>query len=588
MSRYFVATRKMQNEEIMDEEKIVKRRKSKQEETYRAMPYNMENEEAVLCSCLIDNDVADSYIPVLKVEDFYVKAHKTIFESMQELQRNSIPVDTVSLADNLMLLGKIEEIGGISYLGSLSNFLPSSANIQHYVDMLKRDSLLRVVIKTGVNITENAYRSTSGETALQFAESELYQIAQEQSPTALTQVATACLEAVKEIEDIQTGVENDNYVRTGFPHFDELTHGLKPGEMILLAARPGVGKTAFALNIAANVAVNDRKSVAMFSLEMPTVQLVRRMLSYIGGFSNANANTPKKMSTVEFKKMYNAYKQLSNANFFVDDYSLNTPADILSKCRRMKREHGLDLIVLDYLQLMETPEGESFEGRQQEVSKMSRKMKIYAKELGVPILVLSQMSRGVEQRIDHEPKLSDLRDSGAIEQDADMVMFLHNPSKYVPDLPKDIVKLVIAKHRNGKLETIDLKWTGETSTFVECEIQGDSAVMPTSNNQEVADIPRITTDENGNMQIVKPASTTENIQTNDEPPVPPEKPAFVNDMSDDVPPFDVEGAKVEPVENAISPVKRRRGLISPKTMPVGDFGGNDDNNGSNDDGSLGF
>ena len=273
--------------------------------------------------------------------------------------------------------------------------------------------------------------------------------------------------AMKDIQDVQAGVVSNDAVFTDFPSMDRMFHGLKPGELILIAARPSVGKTAFALNIAANVCLHHNKTVAIFSLEMPAQLLVKRMLANVSGCSLSSMDAVGGLSAAGTGKLYDAYRRLLAANLYIDDYSMNSPSDILSKCRRLKRDNGLDLVIIDYLQLMTAGgTGRSGESRQVEVSEMSRSMKIYAKELGVPILLLSQMSRGVEQRPDHTPKLSDLRESGAIEQDADVVMFLHKASQFNPAVPEDLVQL--RKNRNGAIGDIDMQWDGETTTFREC------------------------------------------------------------------------------------------------------------------------
>ncbi|MDE6060823.1 MAG: DnaB-like helicase C-terminal domain-containing protein, partial [Clostridia bacterium] len=278
--------------------------------------------------------------------------------------------------------------------------------------------------------------------------------------------------AINDIEAVQKGKGFGKVVRTGFERFDRKSRGLKPGELVLIAARPSVGKTAFALNIAANVAMNkdDPKTVAIFSLEMPAELLAKRMLSYVSGVSLSKMDVAGGLSRGDsYQTLVNAYKVLSSKNIFIDDYSMNGPADVLSKCRRLKREKGLDLVIIDYLQLMTNvgANGRAMESRQVEVSDMSRKMKIYAKELDCPIILLSQMSRGIEQRNDHTPLLSDLRESGSIEQDADIVMFLYNPSRYNAALPDNQVILDVKKNRNGPIGGIMLEWTGETTTFRE-------------------------------------------------------------------------------------------------------------------------
>ncbi|HKL94714.1 MAG TPA: replicative DNA helicase [Clostridia bacterium] len=535
-------------------------KKNKEEVLSRGMPNNIEAEQAVLCSILIDNNAADDLVPLLSQDDFYLSANRTIFEAMKRINEESVPIDTVSLADKLTMMGKLDEVGSVSYIANLSTIIPSAANAQHYVEILKRDCLLRKVIDAGVNITKKGYGAADSHEALQYAEGLIYKISQELSPTTLTQVADASAQALKEIQEAQVGEVNESYIKTGFPTFDKMTRGMKPGELILLAARPSVGKTAFALNIAANVVINDKKNVAMFSLEMPTVQLVKRMLTYIGNVSSQKANTQRGLSKAEFAKIYGAYTQLLNSNFFVDDYSLNGPSDILSKCRRMKRAHGLDLIILDYLQLMETGSG-SIDNRQQEVSQMSRRLKIYAKDLGVPILVLSQMSRMVEKRPSHEPMLSDLRESGAIEQDADIVMFLHNPSAYAEGLPENRVNLIIEKHRNGPKGTIELDWNGETSTFRECAVQGGDTKATQKPNVKVekqtAPIPisgSVVIDEAGAFDSMETQNANDNSSSK-----------FAGLKA--VPAVEIANEEMTQKVQAEKETKPKKGLISKASMP---------------------
>lgn len=559
----------------------------------RAIPYDNNAEKAVLCSFLIDNTASDKYLNKLNKEDFYVKRHRVILEAMKSIQNDSKPIDFISITNHLTNLGKLDEVGSVTYITELTNTVPSSANIDYYVKILKEDSLLRNIIKLGNEISQAAYKSNNALEALQFVEKKIYQLSQSQSITDLKQISDACAEALDEIEKIQIGEDKKNYLKTNFPNFDATTFGLKPGEMILLAARPGIGKTAFALNIGANACLNEKKYVAMFSLEMATNELVKRLFSYVGAVSSSKIKTARGLSSPEYKKLFNAYTQLINSNFYVDDYPMNSPTDILSKCRRMQRENGLDLIIVDYLQLMEMGSGNNQEGRQQEVAKLSRKLKLLAKELGVPILVLSQMSRGVEQRNEHEPKLSDLRDSGAIEQDADMVMFLHNPSRYTAGLPEDRVQLIIAKHRNGELKTIDLEWNGDMSTFKECEVQGELSELVRQekekaenqngakgqsknddsikmNNEGVFEMPKNLQKENvakPKSSAPKPQPQMVEVSNDDAPPFAmadkdePEPPFEMDSQNEPVPPPMEEPIAEEPVRS------KRKGLISVSTKP---------------------
>ncbi len=435
----------------------------------RGMPNNVDAEASVLGSILIDNKAADIIIPTLKAEDFYLSQNRLIFEVMKQLQNESKPIDTVSVCDALELKGKLDEVGSIAYLSELAEGVVSAANGEYYASIIKRDSLTRKVIEAGNDIAKFGYECQDGKDALDNAEKLVYSIAEQSSEKALVKVDDAAALALKNIQDAQSGNVPKNTIYTDFPTFDQKTHGLKPGEMVLIAARPSVGKTAFALNIAANVALNHGKKVAIFSLEMPADLLATRMLAYISKVSLTKMKTRGALTSTDIKKLYNGYKALLATDIYIDDYSMNGPSDVLSKCRRLKREKGLDLVIIDYLQLMTAQKnGRAAESRQVEVSDMSRKMKIYAKELECPIILLSQMSRGIEQRNDHTPQLSDLRESGSIEQDADIVMFLNKPYTYNKALPPNEVILDVKKNRNGTIGEIKLDWDGDTTTFKEC------------------------------------------------------------------------------------------------------------------------
>lgn len=435
----------------------------------RVMPNNIDAEASVLGAILIDNNAADTLVCKLNEQDFYLAANRTIFNAIKSLQEASKPIDIVSVCDQLELKGKLDEVGSLSYISELAEGVVSAANGEYYVEILKRDSLSRRVIEAGNDITKFAYDCEDGKDALANAEKIVYQIAEQSSEKSLIGIGDAVAKTMNMIQDVQAGNVQKNVVRTDFPTFDEMTHGLKPGEMVLIAARPSVGKTAFALNIAANVAINHQKKVAIFSLEMPAELLAKRMLAYISKVPLKKMDTRGGLSDIDYKKLNKGYKTMIASSIYIDDYSLNSPADILSKCRRLKREQGLDLVIIDYLQLMSAQKnGRSAESRQVEVSDMSRKIKIYAKELNCPIIVLSQMSRLVESRTDHTPLLSDLRESGSIEQDADVVMFLNNPSKYDKTKPENLVILDVKKNRNGAIGEINLDWDGTTTSFKEC------------------------------------------------------------------------------------------------------------------------
>lgn len=506
----------------------------------RGMPNNVDAEASVLGAILIDNKAADIIIPTLSVDDFYLAQNRLIFAAMKQLQTESKPIDTVSVCDALDIKGQLDEVGSVSYLSELAEGVVSAANGEYYASIIKRDSLTRKVIEAGNNIAKYGYECENGTDALDNAEKLVYAIAEQTSEKALEKVDDAAALALKNIQDAQTGNVPKNTVYIDFPSFDSMTHGLKPGEMVLIAARPSVGKTAFALNIAANVAINHGKKVAVFSLEMPADLLAKRMLCYISKVESSKMDTRGGLTQTDYKKLYNGYRALLASDIYIDDYSMNGPADILSKCRRLKREKGLDLVIIDYLQLMTaTKNGRAAESRQVEVSDMSRKMKIYAKELDCPIILLSQMSRGIEQRPDHTPLLSDLRESGSIEQDADIVMFLNNPSRYNAALPKNEVVLDVKKNRNGAIGEIKLDWDAPTTSFKECVDQNANVT------EYVYDEPKKKEDdEEGGVDMKSISDVAEDLK---------EVAASAEDMPFDMPFDDKEDFANQPTDDIPAP-----------------------------------
>ena len=445
--------------------------KKTERKNLRARPNNVEAEQNVLGALLIDDKMADEIMPVLREDDFFVSQNRIIYSAMRELNEQSKPIDTVSVADKLEVQGKLDEVGSIDYLNSLAMGVVSSANAKYYAEIIKRDSLTRQVIGAGNDILEFAYSCEDGADALGRAEQLIFKIGEDKGDKGLVKADDALTQAFKNISDAQSGNTPTNLIFTGFTALDRKTKGLKPGNFVILAARPGVGKTALALNIAVNCLLKD-KTVAVFNMEMTGPELVKRMLAHLSGVTFEEMDVRGQLSDDAVAKIYKAYTTLLSKKLFIDDYSMNRPSDILSKCRRLKREQGLDLVIVDYLQLMEADsKGRASESRQNDVSTMSRQLKVFAKELGVPILALSQMSRGAEKE-GRVPQLSDLRDSGAIEQDADMVMFLHDPSKVDENLPKDEILLLIRKNRSGSIGEIKLHWDGNTTTFREIDDAG--------------------------------------------------------------------------------------------------------------------
>lgn len=433
----------------------------------KSMPHSIEAEQSVLGSVLIDNGAANSILSNAKTNDFYVEAHKIIFDAMFKILKENHPVDFVTLTDELEKTNLLDSVGGVDYIAFLTNFVPSASNFSHYMDILKRTSLLRKLIDASNKIIEYVYDGPSKQEALTFAEKAIFDISQEQDKSDLVHIKEALPKVLEKFEVIQKDRDSLKGLPTGFYGLDKITNGLQKSDLILIAARPGFGKTSLAMNIVNNAALNSGAKVALFSLEMPKVQLAQRSLCSVAYVSMEKA-LKGDLTMDEWKALWAANDKLSKADIYVDDSSLNTPVEILSKCRRLKAERGLDLIMIDYLQLMNAG-GKQKDNRQQEISEISRAMKIMARELDIPVILLSQLSRAVETRSGHRPVLSDLRESGAIEQDADIVMFIHREDMYADTADNgsgdNVNEIIIAKHRNGSLGNVKVKWLGETTTF---------------------------------------------------------------------------------------------------------------------------
>ena len=448
------------------------------EQKTRMAPHNLEAEQAVLGSILLSGDVAIEAFGGLQERDFYSEIHQMVFGAMRSVYERNQPVDFVTLTDELDKRDQLQTIGGTAYLTTLSNVVPSAASFSIYKQIVKKNSVLRDLISASEKIIQKAY-SSDDQDALSFAEGQIFGLAEKGHASELVLIENSLDDVLAKFETIQKDITSLQGLPTGFFALDDITNGLQKSDLIFVAARPGVGKTSLTMNFASHAALERGAKVAVFSLEMPAVQLSQRMLCSVAGVSMAKA-LKGEMSAQEWTKLYNALKKLKKAQIFIDDSSLNTPSQILSKCRKLKREKGLDLIIIDYLQLMSGDSGKT-ENRQQEISEISRKLKILAKELNVPVVVLSQLSRAVESRQGHRPVLSDLRESGSIEQDADMVLFIHKKEMYDQAEGKEIdndnmsVELIIAKHRNGKLGSVFLTWRGSTLSFVSQQRDADVA-----------------------------------------------------------------------------------------------------------------
>lgn len=437
----------------------------------KIMPHNLEAEQAVLGCILIDSQAQSDIFALLQDYDFYSESHQNIYNAMLKIYKKGVPVDFVTLADQLELDKIIEKVGGIEYITFLTNSVPSAANFNFYCDIVKSNSIRRQLIKSGRDIIEKAYDEEDKDEALKFGEESIFNISEKQERTALEHIGRPGGAITNVLNNFDKIAKNPNAITgipTGFKEFDAITNGLQNSDLILLAARPSVGKTSLAMNIVTNAAIEHGKKCAVFSLEMSREQLVQRAICSVAKVSMAKALNGT-LTPEEWQRIFVATKKLEQSSIYVDDSSMTRPTDILSKCRRLKAKDNIDLIMVDYIQLMTSDNKRKDNSRQVEVGDISRTLKVTAKELNVPILVLSQLSRAVDARPDHRPILSDLRDSGAIEQDADIVLFLFNPEKY-NDTPQEdepgTVQLIIAKHRRGRTDTVKLRWIGEYTTFV--------------------------------------------------------------------------------------------------------------------------
>ncbi len=421
----------------------------------RVPPQNLEAEQAVIGAVLLQDEALITAMERVNTEDFYDKAHQMIFEAMVQLGEESQPIDLVTLTSRLQDKGELEDIGGVSYLAKLAHAVPTAANVEYYAQIIEEKAMLRRLIRTATQIVSEGY--TGGEDVadmLSDAERRILEISNRRSGSGFIAIRDVLMEVFDKVELLHQNKDKGGMsgIPTGFVDLDHMTNGFQRNDLIIVAARPSVGKTAFALNIAQNVAVRAKETVAIFSLEMSAPQLVQRMIC---AEANLDANT---MRTGDFKSD--------------DDWSkltLITVTDIRAKCRRLKKEKGLGMIVIDYLQLIQG-RGKGGENRQQEVSDISRTLKQIARELDVPVIALSQLSRGVEQRQDKRPMMSDLRESGSIEQDADIVAFLYRDDYYNQDTEKkNIIEIIIAKQRNGPVGTVELVFLKNFNKFVNYE-----------------------------------------------------------------------------------------------------------------------
>lgn len=427
-------------------------------------PHSVEAEQSVLGSILLDKDAMITSAEVLKAGDFYKDAHKIIYESMLNLNENNEAIDLITLKTDLEKRKYLEAVGGLSYLTSLTTVPPTTVNVKNYADIVKEKSILRQLINSSNEIISLGY---DGDLPIQDimgeAEKKIFDISQEKTGNDFIAVKDILNSVYSSIEELYRNKSELTGLDTGFKDLNKRINGFQKSDLVLIAARPAMGKTAFALNLVTNAAIKAGASVAVFSLEMSKDQLVQRLISSISNVNIQNIKTGN-IADDEWIKIAESMSILSNLDIYIDDTPGLKISELRSKCRKLKLEKGLDMIMIDYLQLMEG-EGRN-ENRQQEISKISRSLKMLAKEMHCPVVALSQLSRRADQGTDHKPKLSDLRESGAIEQDADLVMFLYRDEYYDADSEKkNIGEVIISKNRHGKTDTIELVWMGEVQKF---------------------------------------------------------------------------------------------------------------------------
>jgi replicative DNA helicase len=436
-------------------------------ELLRVPPHSIEAEQSVLGGLMLDNNAWDTAADRVSEEEFYRRDHRLIFRAIRTLAEKNDPFDVVTLSEWLEGQKLLEEAGGLAYLGTLARNTPSAANIRAYADIVRERATLRRLISVGTEIVDSAFNpeGRDSRTLLDEAEQRVFEIA-EHSARHRTSVRPIKELLVQAVERIDTLFQLDNPITgvpTGFADLDHLTAGLQPSDLIIVAGRPSMGKTALATNVAEHVVIKTRRPVVMFSMEMPGEQLAMRMMSSLARIDQHKVRTGK-LDDEDWPRLTSAVSLLAEAPLFIDDTPALTPTEIRARCRRMKREHDLGMVVVDYLQLMQIPGGK--ESRAMEISEISRSLKALAKELEVPLIALSQLNRSLEQRPDKRPRMADLRESGAIEQDADVIVFIYRDEVYNPDSPdKGKAEIIVAKQRNGPIGNVPLTFLGQYTRF---------------------------------------------------------------------------------------------------------------------------
>lgn len=446
--------------------------------TGRVPPQNLEAEKSVLGSILLDNEAAYQVAEILQEKDFYREAHCKIFQGILALLDRGEPADLVTLTNELKQSGKLEEVGGVSYLAQIVEAVPTAANVEYYAKIVKEKAILRDVIKASTEIVTTAYQESNDIVEfLDKAEQVIFQVSESREKGGLTPISTVLKSSFKQIEKNYERKELITGLATGFKDLDKLTAGLQPSDLIIIAGRPSMGKTSFVLNIAEHVAMKEKESVAIFSLEMAREQLASRLLCSIARIDSSRLRSGF-IDEVEWMRLTDAAGHLSDSKIFIDDMAQATVFEMRAKARRLKASKGLGLVIVDYLQLMKG--AGKIESREREISEISRALKAMAKELNVPVIALSQLNRGVESRTDKRPMMSDLRESGAIEQDADIIGFIYRDEVYNRDSPDaGIAEFNVVKHRNGAIDMVRLSFLAKYTRF-------ENLAIDFSENSQVA------------------------------------------------------------------------------------------------------
>lgn len=445
----------------------------------RVPPQNIEAEMSVLGAMMLDSEAKDLAMEEVRAEDFYKPAHRKIFEVLLELSKKGDPTDLLMVDNALRNKGEHEAVGGAAYLAEILNSTPTGANVKHHARIVREKALLRRVISAGQEIVRQAYENDFEDVGgfLDSAEKKIFEVAEERKTDGLSSAGEIVSESIKKLEELATKKAAVTGIGSGFHDLDRMTAGFQPEELIIIAARPSMGKTAFSLNIAAHAAIRQKKTVAYFSVEMGKASLMMRVLAAESQMNMSDLRIGR-VADGAWQKLFQAANSIAEAPLFIDDTSGISPFEIRSKIRRLHAQKGIDMIMIDYLQIMDLKQ--KVESRERAVSEISKTLKQIAKEFKIPVIALAQLNRGVEGRADRRPMLSDLRESGSIEQDADVIMMLYRDDYYDREGSdqKGVAEVIVGKQRNGPTGTVKLAWLAQHGTFA--NLAQESLVPPPS------------------------------------------------------------------------------------------------------------